>query len=135
VALTPEHLKSVLDPASSIVIPVDPARAGDPRAVCDRTLPIYDGDTRFDIALAYKATKTVTTEGYKGYAYVCGLRYVPIAGHKRNQKNIEYMRKNDGMEIWLAPMEKTNLYTPIRVEVPTWVGRVVAVPTYFGPAS
>ncbi len=135
IQVTPEQLKAVLDPASSIIIPVDPARASDPHAVCDRTLPVYDGDTRFDIALDYKATKTVSTDGYVGYAYVCRLRYVPIAGHKRNQKNVEYMRKNSGMEIWLAPMEKTNLYTPIRVEVPTWVGTVVAVPTYFGPAS
>jgi hypothetical protein len=36
------------------------------------------------------------------------------------------------MEIWLAPMQATNLFSPIRVEVPTWIGRISAVPAYFG---
>lgn len=135
VAISEEQLHSVVDPASSIIIPVDLTRAGDPRAVCDRRLNVYDGDTRYDIALRYKATRPVSTQGYDGYAYVCQLRYIPVSGHKKQQRNIEYMRKNEGMEIWLAPMAQTNLFTPIRIEVPTWIGRVSAVPAFFGAVS
>ena len=132
VQIAEEQLRSVLDPASTIVIPVAWERANDPRAVCNQHFPIYDGDTRFDIKLNYKSTKPVKTKGYKGWAYVCQLRYIPVSGHKKGERNIEYMRDNEDIEIWLAPMNKTNLYTPIRVEVPTWVGTFSAIPRFFG---
>jgi hypothetical protein len=132
VEVNESHLRAVMDPASSIVVPVPYEQAKDPKAVCNRTLSLYDGETRYDIALSYKTTKPVSTQGYEGYAYVCRMKYVPVAGHKRKEKNVEYMAANDGMEIWLAPMQATNLFSPIRVEVPTWIGRISAVPAYFG---
>ncbi len=135
VPILQDQLKAVIDPASSIVVPVPWEEAKDPKAVCNRTIPIYDGDTRFDIALKYKSTKPVETEGYKGYAYVCQLRYVPVAGHRTKQRNIEYMSQNKDMEIWLAPMAQTNIFTPIRIEVPTWIGRVSAQPSFFGTVT
>ncbi|MCG6857147.1 MAG: DUF3108 domain-containing protein [Salaquimonas sp.] len=135
VPISADQLRSVIDPASSIIVPVEWSHANDPKAVCDRQLNVYDGDTRFDIQLKYKSTKPISTKGYKGYAYVCSLRYIPVAGHKKKQRNIEYMSHNKDMEIWLAPMAKTNLYTPIRIEVPTWVGTFSALPDYFGVVS
>ena len=132
VPITEDQLRSVIDPASGLVVPVTPKQVNDPHAVCDRVLNMYDGDTRYDIALKYKATKSVSTDGYKGFAYVCQLRYIPVSGHRKKQRNIEYMSKNKGMEIWLAPMAKSSLYTPIRIEVPTWIGRVSAIPDFFG---
>lgn len=132
VPILPEQLQSVIDPASGVIVPVAADRASDPRAVCDRTLNIYDGDTRYDIALKYKFTKPVETDGYKGYAFVCQLRYIPVSGHKRKQRNIEYMTDNEDMEIWLAPMARTNVFSPIRIEVPTWLGKVTAMSSYFG---
>lgn len=132
VEVNESHLRAVMDPASSIVVPVPYEQAKDPKAVCNRTLNLYDGETRYDIALQYKATKPVSTQGYEGYAYVCRMKYIPVAGHKRKQKNVEYMAGNDGMEIWLAPMQATNLFSPIRVEVPTWIGRISATPAFFG---
>jgi Protein of unknown function (DUF3108) len=135
VQITEDQLQKVIDPASSIIIAVEWQRANDPRAVCDRRLNVYDGDTRFDIQLHYKATKPISTAGYRGYAYVCQLRYVPVSGHKTGQKNINYMRDNEDMEIWLAPMAKTNVYTPIRIEVPTWIGTFSAKPRFFGTPS
>ncbi|MGI9402238.1 MAG: DUF3108 domain-containing protein [Rhizobiaceae bacterium] len=135
VRILEEQLVAVIDPASSIIVPVAPEKARNPRAVCNRNLNIYDGDTRFDIKLKYKYTKPITTDGYKGDAYVCQLRYVPVSGHKKNQRNIEYMSENKGMEIWLAPMERSNVFSPIRIEVPTWIGRFTALPEYFGTSS
>lgn len=132
VQILEEQLSAVIDPASTIIVPVVPEEVGNPRAVCNRVLNIYDGETRFDMKLKYKFTKTIKTEGYEGNAFVCQLRYVPVSGHKKNQRNIEYMRDNEGMEIWLAPLEKSNFYSPIRIEVPTWVGQFTAIPTYFG---
>jgi len=135
VQVTPEHLAKVIDPASGVVMPVQRERANDPNAVCNRVIPVYDGDSRYDIVLRYKATKPVETEGYKGWAYVCQLRYRPVAGHRTDHKNVRYMADNKLMEIWVAPMAGTNVFTMIRVEVPTWVGRVVAEPVFFGAAT
>ncbi|MEM7464945.1 MAG: DUF3108 domain-containing protein [Pseudomonadota bacterium] len=132
VQIQEEQLSSVIDPGSSIIVPVAPENVKNPRAVCNRVLNVYDGDTRFDIKLKYKYTKTISTEGYDGDAFVCQLRYVPVSGHKKNQKNINYMRDNEGIEIWLAPMENSSLFTPIRIEVPTWIGKFTAIPVFFG---
>jgi hypothetical protein len=103
--------------------------------VCNRTFNLYDGDARYDVALKYKSTRQIETEGYKGTAFVCQLRYIPISGHRRNEKNVEYMADNKDMEVWLAPVSGTPLFTPIRFDVPTWVGTVVAYPTYFGQSG
>jgi hypothetical protein len=135
VPIEPDQLKNVIDPASAIVVPVEPADANDPKVVCNRTLNIYDGGTRYDIVLSYKATRKVKTDGYDGYAFVCQLRYVPVSGHKRGQKNVEYMAGNTDMEIWLAPMAALPYYTPVRIEVPTWIGTVSALPSYFGEVA
>ncbi len=135
VQIQPDQLKSVIDPASSLVIPVKAEAAGDGRAVCDRVFNVYDGDTRYDIQLTYKSSREISVEGYKGNAFVCQLRYIPVAGHRRNEKNIEYMANNKDMEVWLAPMAGSSFYTPIRFDVPTWVGTVIAYPTYFGNAG
>ncbi|MCU0790510.1 MAG: DUF3108 domain-containing protein [Nitratireductor sp.] len=135
VPVEPEQLKSVIDPASSLVIPVAAASSGNGAAVCNRTFNLYDGDARYDVALKYKSTRQIETEGYKGTAYVCQLRYIPVSGHRRNEKNVDYMAGNKDMEVWLAPISGTELFTPIRFDVPTWVGTVIAYPTYFGAAD
>ena len=126
-----EALKAAIEPASTLVIPVPPQEANNGHKVCDRTLNIYDGDARYNMALTYKRTQLVKTDGYGGYAYVCKLKYVPISGHKRGQKNIKYMAANEGMELWLAPIAKRPVFTVIRVEVPTWLGQVTALPVKF----
>jgi hypothetical protein len=135
VPIEPEQLKHVVDPASTIVVPVQPGEANDPKAVCNRTFNVYDGTTRYDIVLKYKATRKIRTDGYDGYAFVCRLRYVPVSGHKRGQKNVEYMAANEDIEIWLAPMSAMPFYSPVRIEVPTWIGTVSAMPSYFGNAK
>jgi len=132
VPLLPIHMASVIDPASSMVIPVLEADATNPRKVCNRTFEIFDGESRYNMILSYKNTKRVKTKGYTGDAYVCKLKYIPIAGHKTGRKNIERMRKNEKMEIWLAPISGTNIFTFIRIEVGTWIGKFSAVPRFFG---
>lgn len=132
IQLTPAHLKNVIDPASSVIVAVDPQKANDGEAVCNRTMKIYDGDTRFNMVLKYKSTTEISTEGYEGEAFVCQLRYQPVAGHEVDQRNIKYMRENEKMEIWLAPMARPDLFTPIKVVVPTWIGKFTASPRYFG---
>ena len=130
-----KHLAAVMDPASSLIIPMSGQDAKDGNKVCNQRFPIYDGETRYDIALRYKTTKPVETSGYNGYAYVCQMRYVPVAGHKKDHRSVKEMAENKGMEIWLAPMQGVSVFTPIQIVVGTKYGRVVAQPKYFGAAS
>lgn len=135
IPVTTQHMASVLDPASSLIVPMSGADARDGRKVCNQTFPVFDGETRYDIKLSYKSTKPVETEGYKSHAYVCKMRYLPIAGHKKDHRTVKEMAANKRMEIWLAPMQGVSVFTPIRIVVGTKYGRFDAVPEYFGGAS
>lgn len=126
------HMQNVIDPASSLLMPIAYKDASDPKKICGRNLEIFDGQSRYTIKLSYKTTKAVKTTGYKGYAHVCKIKYVPIAGYRKGRKNVKYMRKNERMEFWLAPITGTNIFTPIRIEVATQYGKVTAIPQYFG---
>lgn len=136
--IKPEHLNNVVDPASTMIVPVHLDDATNPDAVCGKRFQVYDGETRFDIQLSYKRNARVTTGGYDGYAYVCQMRYIPVAGHKHKHKNTKRMAANKDMEIWLAPIAAGNsqqsVFTAIRIVVPTWLGTFSAEPEYFGPA-
>lgn len=139
VLIQPEDLKNVVDPASTMIVPVPLAQAKNPNAVCGRTFRVYDGDTRYDMKLSYKTNKPVKTRGYDGNAYVCKLKYVPVAGHRKGHSSIKRMADNDDMEIWLAPInggtQDQSVFTAIRILVPTWIGTFSAEPEYFGPAE
>ncbi len=128
------HLKAIIDPASSIVVPTT-ENAPSGRDVCGRTLNVYDGETRYDIVLKYKSTRPISAKGYKGLAYVCKFKYLPVAGHKEGHKSVELMRKNEKMEIWLAPIAGTSIYTPIKIDVGSPIGRFVAYPKRFSAAE
>lgn len=127
-----KHMAAVLDPASSLIVPMSGEDARDGQKVCKQTFPVFDGETRYDIKLFFKQTKPIKTDGYNGHAYVCQMRYVPIAGHKKDHKSVKEMAGNKNMEIWLAPMQGVSVFTPIRIVVGTKWGRFDAVPDYFG---
>lgn len=126
---------NIIDPVSTFVLPVPYEKATDPKHACNHTRRIYDGETRYDMKLSYKKKAKVKTKGYNGWVYVCRLIYAPISGHKKNNKNVKRMAKNKDMEIWIAPMHATNIFTPIHISVPTWIGRFTVEATYFGPAK
>ena len=130
-----QHLAAVIDPASTLIIPLTGVEARDGRVVCGRRFPVFDGESRYDIQLSYKATKPINTAGYNGHAYVCRMRYIPVAGHKKGHRDIKQLAENKGMEIWLAPMAGVSVFSPIQIIVASKYGRVTAVPEYFGKAQ
>lgn len=125
----------IIDPVSTLVLPVPYEKANDPKQACNHTHRVYDGETRYDMKLSYKKKAKVNIRGYKGWVYVCKLEYLPISGHKKSNKNVKRMAKNKDMEIWIAPIQATNVFTPIHISIPTWIGRFTAEATYFGPAK
>ena len=130
-----KHKAAVIDPVSTLIVPMSGENAKDGRKVCNQRFPVFDGETRYDIKLSYKSTKQIKTDGYNGNSYVCQMRYIPIAGHRKNHRNTKEMSKNKNMEIWLAPMEGVSVFTPIKIVIGTKYGKFTANPVYFGPAG
>jgi hypothetical protein len=124
VAVEDAHKKGVIDPVSAFLMPVNGANPLDP-AACNRRIPIYDGASRFDIVLSYKATQMIESKGYSGPALVCSARYVPIAGHREGRKATVFMAENRDMEAWLAPVGNQKLLAPVKVSVRTMIGTTV----------
>ena len=122
VPVTAAAKRGVIDPASALMMPAR-ARADltDPEN-CNRTLPVFDGATRFNVVLSYGETRQVEKPGYSGPVLVCNARYVAIAGHRPDRPGVKFMEENRDMSVWLAPVEGTRVLVPMRIAVRTTLG-------------
>lgn len=121
VPVTAQQLKGVLDPLTAAFLSIrSEAPAGD-LSVCRDTIRVYDGRQRFDLALTPKRTETLdrAPKGLPSRAAVCRVRYQPISGYRADHPGVEYMQKNDKVEVWLVPAPGTNFYIPYKILVPT----------------
>ena len=135
IIVEPSHLKSVQDPVRTTIIAVNPSQIGNGAAICNRTVPVYDGKNRFNIKMRFKGTRKVVTKGFKGLAYVCAVRYEPVAGHRPFKKHIKRLQANKGMEIAMARISNSSLYGLIQFKVKTKYGTVVGKPSYYRTVS
>lgn len=119
-----KHMRNVLDPLSALVLLTNVGSDKNGREVCTRRLPIFDGKARYDLKLSYKKSTNVNTSEYTGRAYVCKVKFRPIAGHRRGDQESEYAAKNEGIEVWMIPQRKADLFVPYYVYIPTQVGSV-----------
>jgi hypothetical protein len=129
VPVTRQHMQNVVDPLSALLLFSNFGRNQSGEQVCSHTLPIFDGKQRYDLQLSYKRTKTLTADGdeeegrgYRGPAYVCKIKFVPISGHKTGDEENDYAAQNDGMEVWMIPVARSGLYIPYYIRIPTPVG-------------
>jgi len=123
IPITRKHMRNVVDPLSALVMLTNIGSKKSSREVCTRRLPIFDGKARYDLKLSYKRTKSVSTShGYRGPAYICKVKFVPIAGHKPDDKESRAAARNENMEIWMIPLKEADLYVPYYIYIPTPVG-------------
>ena len=125
VPVTDAHMRSVLDPLSSLVIPAT-------GPVCPRTLPIFDGESRMDLVLGMKGVRPFSTSGFSGDVVVCSVRIVPKAGYRKGNDSLDYLRKLTTMEVWFARPPEKDYYAPVYAKVPTKIGQVTVSATHFG---
>lgn len=119
------HLKDVLDPLSAIMA----VTRGSTSNPCDRRVPIFDGKERFDLLLTYKGQTKIAEQhpsGQPGIAYVCRVRYVPIAGHKIDSST-KFMASTDAIELSLRPIPSANVFVPYQITIPTIAGYATIV--------
>lgn len=125
VPVTAANKRNVVDPTSALIMTVPEGQPLVGPAACNRTIPIYDGFTRFDITLSYVGTRDVAIKGYAGKVSVCAARYTPISGHKRDARSTRFMAENRQIEAWLAPVESAHVVVPFRVALMTLAGTAV----------
>lgn len=124
VPVQPEHMRGVLDPATAFIWPT--ASEDGPR-VCGRVLPVFDGKRRFDLSFTFNRQERFEARdgSYSGPAFVCSIRYTPIAGHRVKKEAVQSMAANTDMEVWMAPLGDGSHVAPVRLRVGTKYGRIV----------
>lgn len=121
VPLQPQHLAGVLDPLSA-VLALSRTTSGNP---CGRSIPVFDGKQRFDLQLAFirqQAVAEARPSGQPGVAFVCRVRYVPIAGHGLNNSGTRQLASSNEIEIALRPVPSAGLFVPYSISIPTGAG-------------
>lgn len=119
------HKHGVFDPLSALLMPVNGSGPTVTAQACNRTLPVFDGAQRFDVALTYDRMEPVEARNsYTGEAVVCTARYKPISGHRAKREQTRFMAENRDLEVWLAPIEGTRVLAPWRIVIGTQIGRL-----------
>lgn len=122
VPVTAANKRGVMDPVSALVMPVQARGEPTDPGNCNRTLPVFDGATRFNVVLSYAETREVQKPGYAGPVLVCNARYQAVAGHRPDRPGVRFMEENREMSVWLAPVEGTRVLIPLRISVLTTIG-------------
>lgn len=135
IPLTEKDTQGIVDPVGAFVIPAPAKGPLVGPASCDRTIPVFDGYTRFDVNLSYVGEREVSAKGYKGPVAVCSVRYVPIAGHRRDRPATKFMADNKDLEVWLAPIGGSRVLMPFRVSARTMLGTTVIEASEFSVAA
>jgi len=118
-----EHLRNVTDPLSAMLIPATAESPPLSPGQCNRSLSIFDGQRRYDLALSYKRMDKLKLErGYNGPALVCAVVLHPIAGYRPDSLLVKYVGGRTGLEIWFMPIEGTPIVLPGLLKMPTGVG-------------
>lgn len=124
VPLKPEHLRGVFDPLSALIVLARHNGAGHP---CDRKIGIFEGKQRFDVVFSPLKEETIAEPKPSGQpvrAFVCRVKYMPVAGHKMN-KETSALVKAEGIEVAFRPIPEARMLLPYRIALPTPVGTAV----------
>jgi len=123
IPLSEEHQRNVTDPLSAMLIPATVESPSLSPGQCNRTLPIFDGQRRYDLFLTFKRMdKLKLDRGYNGPALVCAVVLRPIAGYRPDSLLVKYVGGRQGLEIWFMPIEGTPVVVPGLLKMPTGVG-------------
>lgn len=135
VPVTDGNKKRIVDPVSALIMSVPQGQELIGPAACNRTIAVFDGVTRFDVALSYAGAQTASVRGYSGPVAVCSARYTPIAGHRPDSKSTRYMADNRDINVWLAPLPEAHVVVPIHIDIRTGAGELVIDASDFQIAS
>jgi Protein of unknown function (DUF3108) len=126
VPVTAANRRGIVDPLTAVLFSAATAGETLSQEACRRTLPIFDGNQRYDLKLAFKRMDKVTAEkGYAGPVVVCSVSYEPIAGHRASIPLVKYLSEGREMEMAFAPITGTRLLAPFRLSVVSMLANVL----------
>lgn len=128
VPVTNAHKRGIVDPLSAGLIP---AKSPDGRDACNYRMEIFDGWTRYDVKLYYKGMRDVSATGFSGKGVVCGARWVPVAGHRPNKQEVQYLARNKALEVTVVPLPGADFVIPWGVRIGTPNGEILIEPSAF----
>jgi len=132
VPITDANRTGVLDPMTALLVHIPGAGKTTVPEACERTIPIFDGHTRYNLRLSFKRVDTVSTAGvYQGPVVVCDVKFFPVAGYDPKHFLITYLASRRDIEIWLAPIAGSRLMVPYRMSMPTPMGLGILQATKF----
>jgi hypothetical protein len=120
------------DPISALLLPTSSATA----SPCDRSLPLFDGRRRYDLQLREDGMTEMNDSegGYNGPVMRCTVSMLPVAGYERKTL-IKLLAREDSIRIWLAPLEGSDVWVPVRLTLRTPFGGAVMRATRFEVAA
>jgi Protein of unknown function (DUF3108) len=132
VPISDANRTGVVDPMTALLVHTPGAgKTAGPEA-CERTIPVFDGHTRYNLRLSFKRVDSVKSEdGYQGPVVVCAVKFFPVAGYDPKHFLITYLAAQHDIEIWLAPFTGSGLMVPYRMSMPTPFGLGVLQATKF----
>lgn len=123
VPVTDADRRGIVDPLSAVLISTKLGGGVLAASDCNRTLKIFDGRRRYNLALSYDRIDKVAIErGYSGPILVCGVILQPIAGYRTDSMMVKYVAGRRDMELWFAPIAGTSIMAPVRMLMPTLIG-------------
>ncbi|MBL8714040.1 MAG: DUF3108 domain-containing protein [Alphaproteobacteria bacterium] len=103
---------------------------------CEGSFPVFDGKRRFNINLTDDGRENLAKSEYSkfsGDALRCTLKVEPVAGFKPKDKDKGWMAVQNHTEarkklptIWFARLEEQGPVVPVRMEISSEYGAVVA---------
>lgn len=136
VPITDNDRRDVTDPLSAVLLPTKLGGSALATTDCDRTLKIYDGRRRYNLALSHgRLDKVAVTRGYSGPVLICEVVLQPIAGYRADSLIVKYVAGRRNMELWFAPIAGTSIMAPIRVLMPTLIGTLKIQADEFAPVA
>lgn len=110
--------------------------AVDAHDACKGSFPVFDGKRRFNITLNDGGTATINKSKYsifEGEAMRCTLKVEPVAGFKKKDMKRGWMAVQAHTEahakpptIWFARLEPNGPMLPVRMEINSDYGAVIA---------
>lgn len=129
VKVTEADKRGIIDPISALFVPGGYTADGFDKRACERSVPIFNGQERFDVDLEYRAIQPVAGGGrFADEVLVCTARYRAIAGHRTDKDEVKTAEKMS-VEVMLTPVPGSDILVPYRVTIPTPLGAAVVQAT------
>jgi hypothetical protein len=122
VPLTQLHVQGVTDPLTALLLPDAGGEGAPAKEGCERTLAVFDGRRRYDLALSFKRVEKMQHRPEGERLLVCNVVLRPIAGHRADSMIMRYVAGRRDIEISFAPIAGTRYLAPFRLSLPTLIG-------------